>query len=103
MRSVPIIIRLLLATLALALPVSALAGSGIQGRAAWRGVLVPDVQVRAYRSVEDIARGKVVATSAASALDGTYRLELTPGQYFLTAQDFTGTPRPDNHFCYYSA
>ena len=87
------------------LPALALAGdgvTGITGRAAWRGELVPDIQVRAFRSIEDIAAGKPVATSPASALDGTYTLELPPGQYFLTAQDFTGTPEPGDHFCYYS-
>jgi len=86
----------------LLLPTLALAGTGIKGRAAWRGELVPDIQVRAFRSIEDIAAGKPVATSPASALDGTYTLELPPGQYFLTAQDFTGVPAPGDHFCYYS-
>jgi len=81
---------------------SAAVTTGIQGRAAWRGVLVPDVEVRAYRSVDDIAAGKSVATSPASALDGTYTLELPPGQYYLTAQDFDGDPQPGRHFCYYS-
>jgi len=81
---------------------SAAGTTGIQGRAAWRGVLVPDIEVRAYRSIEDIAAGKAVATSPASALDGTYKLELPPGQYYLTAQDFSGAPQPGKHFCYYS-
>jgi len=86
----------------LTIPALAMAGSGIQGRAAWRGVLVPDVEVRAFQKVEDIAAGKVVAVSETSALDGTYTLELPPGQYFLTAQDFAGEPQPGKHFCYYS-
>ena len=94
--------RFLLISLALLISIQALAAEGIQGRAAWRGELVPEVTVRAYRTIEDIAAGRVVASSAASALDGTYRLELPPGQYFLTARDFEGAPQPGDHFCYYS-
>ena len=81
---------------------SALAASGIKGRIAWRGELVPGGKVRAYHSIPDIAAGKVVATSAPAAVDGTYRLELPPGSYYLTARDFDGASRPGGHFCYYS-
>ncbi len=80
----------------------ALAASGVKGRAAWRGELVPDVRVSAYRSIAHIAAGKVVAVSAPAGLDGTYRLDLAPGDYYLVARDFTGPPRPGKHFCYYS-
>lgn len=76
--------------------------SGVHGRAAWRGVLVPDIVVRAYRGITDIAAGKVVAESAPVGLDGTYKLELPPGSYYLTARDGSGPLRPGNHFCYYS-
>lgn len=80
----------------------ALAASGIKGRAAWRGELVPGIQVRAYRAIADIAGNRAVAVSDASDLDGTYTLELPPGSYYLTARDFDGEPRPGRHFCYYS-
>jgi hypothetical protein len=76
--------------------------SGIQGRAAWRGELVPGITVRAYHSIPDIAAGKVVAEAAPVGLDGTYRLELPPGSYYLTARDGSGPLRPGNYFCYYS-
>ncbi|TLM65681.1 MAG: carboxypeptidase regulatory-like domain-containing protein [Deltaproteobacteria bacterium] len=76
--------------------------SGIQGRAAWRGELVPGIVVRAYRSISDIAAGKAVAESAPVGLDGTYKLELPPGSYYLTARDGSGPLRPGNYFCYYS-
>ena len=76
--------------------------SGIQGRAAWRGELVPGIVVRAYRSIPDIAAGKVVAEAAPVGLDGTYRLELPPGSYYLTARDGSGPLRPGHYFCYYS-
>ncbi len=81
---------------------SVLATSGVKGRIAWRGELVPGVKVRAYLSIPDIAAGKVVATSAPAAVDGTYRLDLPPGSYYLTARDYEGEPHPGNHFCYYS-
>lgn len=92
------IIPLLLTLLA----TSALAASGVKGRAAWRGELVPDIRVSAYRAIADIAAGKVVATSAPAELDGSYSLDLPPGDYYLTARDFTGAATPGKHFCYYS-
>jgi hypothetical protein len=76
--------------------------SGIQGRAAWRGELIPGIVVRAYRSIPDIAAGKAVAEAAPVGLDGTYKLELPPGSYYLTARDGSGPLRPGNYFCYYS-
>lgn len=80
----------------------ALAASGIKGRAAWRGEVGAGVTVRAYRSVADIAANRPVATSNPTALDGTYQLELPPGNYYLTARDFDGLPSPGKLFCYYS-
>ena len=77
-------------------------GSGIKGRAAWRGELVPGITVRAYQSIPDIAAGKSVAEAAPVGLDGTYQLELPPGSYYLTARDGSGPLRPGNYFCYYS-
>ncbi len=81
---------------------SALAESGVQGRVAWRGELVPGVRVHAYHSIPGIASGKVVAVSSPAEQDGTYRLLLPPGDYYLTARDFDGAPLPGKHFCYYS-
>lgn len=92
----------LLFTLLLLCAAAAWGASGIQGRAAWRGELVPGIVVRAYRSIPDIAAGKAVAEAAPVGLDGTYRLELPPGSYYLTARDGSGPLRPGNYFCYYS-
>jgi 5-hydroxyisourate hydrolase-like protein (transthyretin family) len=78
------------------------AESGAQGRVAWRGELVPGVRVHAYHSIPDIAFGKAVAVSSPSEQDGTYRLLLSPGDYYLTARDYNGSPVPGKHFCYYS-
>jgi len=94
---------LLLSLLALVmLAGSAWGAAGVQGRVAWRGELIPGVTVRAYRSIPDIAAGSVVAMAAPTGLDGTYRLELPPGSYYLTARDGSGPLRPGNYFCYYS-
>ena len=86
----------------LLLPTCLLAASGIKGRAAWRGELIPGITVRAYTSILDIAADKVIATAASSELDGTYRLELPPGRYYLTASSGGGRPRAGDYFCYYS-
>jgi len=96
-RLLPIALLLLLSS---ALP--ALADGGVQGRVAWRGELVPGIRIHAYRAVADIGRDKEVAVSAPSALDGTYRLDLPPGDYFLTARNFDGAPQAGGYFCYYS-
>jgi len=81
---------------------AAQAASGIQGRVSWRGETIAGVKVRAYLQIEDIAAGKVLAVSAPSAADGTYRLELPPGDYVLTARSFEGEPAPGDYFCYFS-
>jgi hypothetical protein len=84
------------------LPASLLAASGVKGRVAWRGELVPGVIVRAYSSIDAIATTNVVATSTPTDQDGTYRLELPAGRYYLTARTFDGHPSPGDYFCYYS-
>jgi hypothetical protein len=81
---------------------TAWAASGVQGRASWRGEVIPGIVVRAYRSIPDIAAGKVLAETAPAGKDGIYRLELPPGSYYLTARDGSGPLRPGNYFCYYN-
>lgn len=97
MRFVTILCLVLLAPASLSAAVS-----GIKGRVAWRGELVSNVKVRAYASIEAIQEGRVVATAPSSALDGTYKLKLAPGRYYLTASSGAETPRPGDYFCYYS-
>jgi hypothetical protein len=87
---------------ALVVGASAWAGSGVQGRVAWRGELIPGIVVRAYQGIPEIAAGKVLAESRPSGADGSYRLELPPGSYYLTARDGSGPLQPGNYFCYYS-
>ncbi|UWZ79932.1 DUF4198 domain-containing protein [Geoalkalibacter halelectricus] len=94
----PMIISVVLLLFAL----SAWAESGVQGRVAWQGELVEGVRVHAYRAVADIPAGRSVAVSAPVDVDGSYRLALEPGEYYLVARDFEGAPAPGDHFCYYS-
>jgi hypothetical protein len=54
--------------------VTAFAESGVRGRVAWRGELIPEITVRAYRQISDIGKGDVVAVSASTDLDGLYQL-----------------------------
>lgn len=76
--------------------------SGVRGRAAWRGELIPDITIRAYRQIADIATGPLVGESAPTDLDGIYQLDLPPGSYVLTASSRSGKPAPGDYFCYYS-
>ncbi len=93
--------------LALALPAAVLAdGSGIYGRAAWRGELVPGVVVTAYADGSTRYLSGGVARSEPTGVDGIYRLSLPPGRYTLVARKFgdPGTERPQagDYYCYYS-
>lgn len=80
----------------------AFAESGVRGRVAWRGELIPEISVRAYHQIADIAKGKVVAVSSPTDLDGLYQLDLPPGHYVLTASNSSGELKPGDLFCYYS-
>ena len=93
---------LLTALLSLAMTSWAAGDSGVRGRAAWRGELVPGVKVRAYRAITDIPLDQTVAVSEPTALDGTYSLDLPPGSYVLTASSGSGRPQTGDLFCYYS-
>lgn len=93
---------LLLSVLVSLISVTAFAESGVRGRVAWRGELIPEIRVRAYRQIADIAQGKVVAVSAPTDLDGLYQLDLQPGSYVLTASNGSAPLKPGDLFCYYS-
>ena len=93
---------LLLMVLCFCCPLTLLAQSGVKGRVAWRGVLVPGISIHVYRSIDAMVRDESVATVAATAQDGTYRIDLPPGRYYLTARSFERQPKPGDYFCYYS-
>ena len=80
----------------------AFADSGVRGRVAWRGELIPQITVQAYKQIADIAKGVPIAVSAPTDLDGIYQLELAPGNYVLTASSRPGALKPGDLFCYYS-
>jgi hypothetical protein len=85
-------------------PTQALA-SGVQGRVAWRGELVEGIVVQAFKDGSENYLSDPVAISSPTVTDGTYRMELSPGQYTLVArtpgQDGE-RPLPGDYFCYYS-
>ena len=91
-----------LLTILLLLPSLAFAAAGIKGRVAWRGQLVEGLKVHAYRSMADLVADQPLAISEPTGVDGTYQLDLPPGNYFLMACDYSGQPQPGKHFCYYS-
>lgn len=93
--------------LSAALPEPVLAGgSGIYGRAAWRGELVPGVVVAAYADGSTAYLEGETARSDPTGVDGTYRLPLPPGRYTLVARKYgvagSGRPGAGDYYCFYS-
>ncbi|MGE5188766.1 MAG: hypothetical protein ACM3NF_01780 [Gemmatimonadota bacterium] len=93
------------AALAAAPPCGAGDFTGVRGRVALKGEVVPGVAVLAFRDIEAGLSSVPVARSAGTAADGTYALELPAGSYFLVAAK-TDAPslaevRPGDLFCYY--
>ncbi len=101
--------------LALTVPSAAQAdSSGVFGRVAWRGELVPDVVIWAYEDGSGDFTAGEVARSEPTAADGTYRMELEPGRYTLVARGYKGgyrgvhsenhpgRPQEGDYFCFYS-
>ena len=54
----------------LVLIVAAVTCGYFASRDQWRGELIPDITVRAYRQIADIAKGDMVAVSRLTDLDG---------------------------------
>lgn len=94
--------RRLLFLLFLLFPPLAFAASGVQGRVSWHGQLVEGLKIYVYASMAELVADQPLAVSPPTALDGTYRLELPAGDYYLLARDFNGKPQAGKHFCYYS-
>ncbi len=91
----------------LASAVAARAGdfTGVRGRAAVRGEVVPGVVVLAFRDFEKGLESRPVARSRPTGADGVYDLELPAGSYYLvaarTGADSPGGIREGDLFCYY--
>lgn len=88
----------------------ALAAQGVKGRASLAGVLVEGVDVRAYAyrpgSFGPLT-GEAVAARTKTAVDGTYELDLAPGQYVVEAQkkkagNTAGSVEAGDLYCLYS-
>ncbi|GAB4369913.1 MAG: hypothetical protein Kow00128_16520 [Deltaproteobacteria bacterium] len=79
--------------------------TGVRGRVAIRGEVVPGVVVRAYTDFEAGLASIPAATSAPTNAEGIYSIELPPGSYFLVAAKTAGKSLSDlatgDLFCYY--
>lgn len=69
-----------------AAPTGSTQGNGLEGRLAIDGQVVAGGVVFAYLAYEDVLAFKPFAASAPSADDGTYKLDLPPGKYFVVAK-----------------
>ena len=81
-------------------------GSGIYGRAAWRGELVAGVVVMAYADGSTNYTSGETARSEPTGVDGTYRLALPSGSYTFVARKFADPlshrPQEGDFYCFYS-
>jgi hypothetical protein len=75
-------------------PLPGAAGPGVEGLAAFRGELVADVIVLAFRGPGPGPAVAPIAVSKGSDGSGRYRLPLRPGSYHLVAVKTSGAPWP---------
>lgn len=65
---------------------AAVPGTGFEGRVVVEGAVIPGAKVYAYRSFEDFIDSKPYASSAVTADDGKYSLDLPKGSFYLVAK-----------------
>ncbi len=79
--------------------------TGVRGRTAWNDNTVAGAIVYAYRDFDDGFPGNPVAASSPTPADGSFSLELPPGDYFLAAVLKSGDARSGlqagDRFCYF--
>lgn len=79
--------------------------TGIRGRTAWNDNTVAGAIVYAYRDFGDGFPGNPIAVSPPTPADGSFSLELPPGDYFLAAVSRSGDARKGlqagDRFCYF--
>jgi len=63
-------------------------GTGFEGRVVWEGQVTAGARVYAYSTFEDLLAHKPIAVSAPSADDGTYKLDLPAGKFYMVAKKF---------------
>lgn len=63
--------------------VTSAAPSGIEGRVVYRDEGVKDARVYAYRTYDDLNNNRPFASSAPTADDGTFKMDLPPGEKIL--------------------
>jgi hypothetical protein len=61
-------------------------GTGFEGRVVWEGQVLGGARVYAYKNFDDVLAYKPLAVSAPTADDGTYRMDLPAGKYYLVAK-----------------
>src|SRR5512133_4128010 len=64
-------------------PVTALPGTGFEGRVVVDGAMIPGAKVYAYQSFSEFIASKPYAVSALTGDDGKYSLDLPGGSYYL--------------------
>jgi len=62
------------------------AGTGFEGRVVWQGQVLAGAKVYAYRNFDDLLAYKPIVVSGPTADDGTYRMELPKGRYYLVVK-----------------
>jgi hypothetical protein len=67
-------------------------GTGFEGRVVRDGEVVPGARVFAYRSFDDLVAGRPAASSAPSADDGSWKLDLPRGKYWLAVKKRAAGP-----------
>lgn len=61
-------------------------GTGVEGRLVWEGQVMAGARVYAYASFDDLLAYRPYAVSGPSADDGTYKLDLPGGKFYLVAK-----------------
>jgi hypothetical protein len=69
-----------------AAPTGPAKGNGFEGRVVVRGQVLPGAVVHAYLSYADVLAHRPYASSAVTVDDGSYRMDVPPGKYFLVAK-----------------
>ena len=83
-------------------------GTGFEGRVVWQGQVLGGARVYAYKGFGDMRAMKPFAVSAPTADDGTYRMELPAGRYYLVVKKGAqggkdGPIAPGDYYCFHGS
>ncbi len=65
-------------------------GTGFEGRVVREGQIMGGARIYAYKDFADVLACRPFSVSAPTADDGTYRMDLPPGTYYLVAKKRSG-------------